>query len=222
MVKGYKKIDFDTLHKLVANIDYPFKDSYPVVFLVNGKKFSCGIETAKEQQYLIDEDSNILDFQEPDDMVFDEIGRMLREKCNIHEGMHNTITLATPLSFDGTKPNLNKEIRKYKNALAREEKRKAKLLKPMELVKFASKEEGLQTVYNKVLKKAGRPFGCSVVTNYYRVDPKPVNLDDGNVLNVEWLQPSSFNTDVLINWKTDRVKASSLSKEELEQLAAIV
>ena len=84
------------------------------------------------------------------------------------------------------------------------------------------KQEILNNVYNKVLRRAGRPFGCSVMTNYYSIKPTGINLDTGKQLKVEWLQPSSFDTDVLINWKTDRVKASDLSVNELEQLIKIV
>lgn len=84
------------------------------------------------------------------------------------------------------------------------------------------RKEILGNVYNKVLRRAGRPFGCSVMTNYYSIKPTDISLDTGKQLKVEWLQPSSFNTDVLINWKTDRVKASDLSVNELEQLIKIV
>lgn len=219
MATGYKKINFETLHKLVADIDYVAENTFPVVFLVSGRKYICGIEATNEQQFLIDEDSNVLDLQEPDNMNFDQIGKMLKEKCDFFFDLSDRITLATPKSFTGEKLNLDKQIKKYKNALAREERKKTKLLQP---VTFTNHEEAVQTVYNKVLRKAGRPFGCTVMTNYYRIDPKPVKLDDGNVLNVEWLQPSSFTVDVLINWRTDRVKATSLSTKELEQLAVIV
>ena len=233
MQKGYKKISFDALQQLVANIDYVFDDSFPVVFFVDGHKYSCGIEhSLNERQYLLDENENLLDLQEADDMEWDAIGKMLKEKCRVSDTAPSRITLAVPLSFGGERPNLDWKIRKYRReeAAAKLETLKetnAELIAMLREVRRAQEESArkrgaLQTVYDKVLRKAGRPFGCSSMTNYYRVEPKPLNLDNGKTLNVEWLQPSWFGRDVLINWKTDCVKASSLSARELEQLAEIV
>lgn len=81
--------------------------------------------------------------------------------------------------------------------------------------------ELLNQVFNKVRGKSPRSF-ISSSYGYYHIGPKPLNMDNGNVLNVEWLQASDFTIDVLINWRTDRVKASSLSEKELEQLLEIV
>lgn len=81
--------------------------------------------------------------------------------------------------------------------------------------------ELLNQVFNKVKGKSRRGFmSCS--NGYYSIEPKPLNMDNGDVLNVEWLQASDFTIDVLINWRTDRVKASSLSENELKQLLDIV
>lgn len=84
------------------------------------------------------------------------------------------------------------------------------------------KRELLNNVYNQVLRRAGRPFGCTTMTNYYSIKPTGLKRDNGEVLKVEWLQPSYYSTDVLINWKTDRVAASDMSINELEQLIKIV
>lgn len=82
-------------------------------------------------------------------------------------------------------------------------------------------DELLNQVFNKVRGKSPRSF-MSFSNGYYHIEPKPLNMDNGNVLNVEWLQASDFTIDVLINWRTDRVKASSLSEKELKQLLEIV
>ena len=236
MKKGYKKISFDTLQQLVANIDYVLEDSFPVVFFVDGRKYSCGIKYSPDEeqylQYLLDKDDNLLDLQEADGMEWDAIGKMLKEKCRVSDTAPSRITLAVPLSFGGEMPNLYWKIRKYRmeEAAAKLEalKKTNKELTDMLLeargahTESTRKRGALQTVYGKVLKKAGRPFGCSSMTNHYRVEPKQLNLDNGKTLNVEWLQPSWFGRDVLVNWKTDSVKASSLSARELEQLAEIV
>ena len=223
MKKGYKKIDFTRLHNLVSNVDYIDETSFPVVFSVNGKEFVCGLDSVNEQQFLAAVDDNgsfiVIDLQEPDDMVFDEIGRMLKEKCHITPLDYEKIWLNSNISFTGVRHLLINEIKRYKKTIEKENNKK---YKQVNSVSFNTQSEGLDYVYNKVLRRAGRPFGCTVMTNYYHVDPKPVALDNGKVLNVEWLQPSSFNTDVLINWKTDRIKASCLSVKELEQLATIV
>jgi hypothetical protein len=47
-------------------------------------------------------------------------------------------------------------------------------------------------------------------------------MDDGSVVNVEWVQPSYWSTDVLINYRTDNLKAAEMSEKELEQLLEII
>ena len=97
-----KKISFEELNKLVSNIDYIGGFEYMEFIVRNGKKervFCAGIgcfwednqyvQISEVPQYLVEStDINnmvLLDLQEPDLMVYDEIGRMLKEKCGINE-----------------------------------------------------------------------------------------------------------------------------------------
>lgn len=98
-----KKISFEELNKLVSNIDYIGGFEYMEFIVRNGKKertFCAGIGcfggdnqyeriVSDEPQYLVEStditDVVLLDLQEPDSMVYDEIGRMLKEKCGINE-----------------------------------------------------------------------------------------------------------------------------------------
>ena len=97
-----KKISFEKLNTLVSNIDYIGGFEYMEFIVRNGKKeraFCAGIgcfwednqyeQISEVPQYLVEStDINnmvLLDLQEPDLMVYDEIGRMLKEKCGINE-----------------------------------------------------------------------------------------------------------------------------------------
>lgn len=115
-----KKISFEKLCELVANIDYIDSSSYPVSFDIKDKgkesrRFECGIGEADdnawfcevfggetELQYMISitsEKDDIVDLQDPDAMVFDEICEMLKSKCKI--GAESEILLNEGVSFDG-------------------------------------------------------------------------------------------------------------------------
>jgi hypothetical protein len=84
-----------------------------------------------------------------------------------------------------------------------------------------NKEELINKLYEKAYKKAPRPmFGT--YSGYYHISPKPLNMDNGTVVNVEWVQPSYWSKDVLINYKTDCLKTTRLSEKELTQLLAII
>lgn len=105
-----KKITFKQLLNMVANIDYIWEDSYPVIFSVDNECYASGIDSC-EQQYLarIDankpiseilwEDIDLLDEQEPDEMVYDEIKEMLIKLCNIKN--NSTIKVDFENSFNG-------------------------------------------------------------------------------------------------------------------------
>jgi hypothetical protein len=100
-----EKITFERLQELVANIDYIWDHSFPVSFCVinNGKKvkFECGITNSfhfegdfyDEYQYVFMETvlpsgrkySNFVDLQNPDDMIYEEIREMLKNKCDISD-----------------------------------------------------------------------------------------------------------------------------------------
>lgn len=107
-----KKITFEELHKLVANIDYIDEASFPVKIAVNNngekEKFEFGIalpfdflgETYFEQQYAMCNTTNICyDLQDPDCMEFDEIGNMIKKICQIKED--SEIMLYDKHSFNG-------------------------------------------------------------------------------------------------------------------------
>lgn len=98
-----KKISFEELNKLVSNIDYIGGFEYMEFIVRNDKKeraFCAGIGcfwgenqyeqiVSEEPQYLVEstdiDNMVLLDLQEPDLMAYEEIGRMLKEKCGINE-----------------------------------------------------------------------------------------------------------------------------------------
>lgn len=114
-----RKISFDELHELVANIDYVWDESFPIAFSVkNGKevcKFECGItgefefqgELFDEYQYLVITDDNgfktdgyLCDLYSPDSVSNDEIEERLKSCCSIDE--NSVITF-----YDGKSKSLN-------------------------------------------------------------------------------------------------------------------
>lgn len=105
-------INFKELCDLVANIDYLWTNSYPVVFTVENEgerteKYQAGIDdTIEEYQYLsvfgnLDDEkpSRLLDRQDPDAMVYSEICQMLKEECEITD--NSVIKLIEDKSFTG-------------------------------------------------------------------------------------------------------------------------
>lgn len=81
------------------------------------------------------------------------------------------------------------------------------------------KQKLIERIYQKAYKKAPSVlYG----TGYYRIEPKPITMDDGRVVNVEWVQPSYWGIDVLINYQTDCLKTTKLSENELKQIYAII
>lgn len=81
-------------------------------------------------------------------------------------------------------------------------------------------DERKQTLLREAYSKAKNR--TSFGSDYYRIDPKPIQRDNGTTLHVEWLQASYWTVDVLINWQSDRLKASELSTDELIQLLDIM
>ena len=104
-----KTITFDELHKLTANVDYLYPNTFPIKFKVDNVRYCIGIgyfddDAANECdfdctdffygyeneiQYLSQIDNKyeetILDASDSDNMVFDEIGDILKKCCNITE-----------------------------------------------------------------------------------------------------------------------------------------
>lgn len=82
-----------------------------------------------------------------------------------------------------------------------------------------TKQELIEKIYKKAYEKAPRVlYG----TGYYRIKPTPITMDDGTVVNVEWVQPSYWNLDVLINYQTDCLKTTKLSENELKQIYKVI
>lgn len=84
------------------------------------------------------------------------------------------------------------------------------------------KKELISKIYTKAFKKSG---GCTLggYTKYYQLRPtKTLKMDDGSIINVEWVQPSAWDENVLINYKTDNIKTKNLSVSELEQVLKII
>ena len=114
-----KKISFKKLHELVANVDYCFDGSFPIVFnvvqkgdeYVDGELYLVGltneihldsgeIVTDTVSQFVMELSHNrVLDLQDEELMEFEAIGKMLKEKCAIEKGA--TIYLEEDESFNG-------------------------------------------------------------------------------------------------------------------------
>lgn len=124
-----EKITFKKLHDLVANVTDIFEETYPIRFSVNNGNntlhYEVGIgewcESEDEEwndminylypypmkvQYLSlccsDNPNDVfsfLDAQDSDDMVYDEIEKMLKKKCNITD--NSKIYLDAENSFNG-------------------------------------------------------------------------------------------------------------------------
>ena len=104
-----KPITFDELHCLVANVDYLLPNTFPIKFKVDGVKYLIGVgyfETdgaedsdvdftnffygyEEEIQFLSRMENSyeetILDTSDCDELVFEEIGDILKKCCNITE-----------------------------------------------------------------------------------------------------------------------------------------
>lgn len=82
-----------------------------------------------------------------------------------------------------------------------------------------SKNEMIKELYKRAYNNA--PYS-SWGTGYYHITPKQLKMDDGKIVNVEWIQPSAWTSDVLINYQTDNLKTTKLSENELKQLLDII
>jgi hypothetical protein len=112
------KISFKKLHELVANIDFCFEETHPVMFTVcqrgdehyDGLSYLVGlaetIETEDGEEInglfqFVKQTCNgkVIDLQEEESMEFEAIGKMLKDKCAIERGC--TIYLEKDCSFSG-------------------------------------------------------------------------------------------------------------------------
>lgn len=82
------------------------------------------------------------------------------------------------------------------------------------------RDDLIREIFKKASRKAPSMF--SSTPGYYHVNPTPITMDDGSVVNVEWVQPSYFGSDVLINYRTDKIFTTKLSVKELEQVLAAI
>ncbi len=83
-----------------------------------------------------------------------------------------------------------------------------------------TREELIKEIFYKAKHKCGI---LGDLGDYYRITkPKPITMDDGRVVNVEWVQPSYWTLDVLINYRTDSLKTTKLSERELEQILKVI
>ena len=78
-----------------------------------------------------------------------------------------------------------------------------------------------QELVKEILEKAKHKCAISG-GDYYHIKPKPITMDDGRVVNVEWVQPSYWTLGVLINYRTDSLKTTKLSEKELEQILKVI
>ena len=132
-----EKITFKKLHDLVANVTDIFVDTYPISFSVNNGNntlhYEVGIgEWCESEDYewnnmvnylypypmkvqylsLCCSDNpndvfSFLDAQDSEDMVYDEIGKMLKKKCNITD--NSEIYLDEENSFNGLERTIDEE-----------------------------------------------------------------------------------------------------------------
>ena len=79
------------------------------------------------------------------------------------------------------------------------------------------KEELIKEIFEKAKHKCSF-FGGE----YYHIKPSSITMDDGRIINVEWIQPSYWTLDVLINYRTDSLKTTKLSEKELEQILKVI
>lgn len=81
-----------------------------------------------------------------------------------------------------------------------------------------TREELIKEIFYKAKHK------CAIFGgDYYHITkPKPITMDDGRVINVEWVQPSYWTLDVLINYRTDSLKTTKLSEKELLQIFNVI
>jgi hypothetical protein len=87
------------------------------------------------------------------------------------------------------------------------------------MAKKMSKDEMIDELYKRAYKNAPHVlYG----TGYYKISPKELKMDNGDVVQVEWVQPSAWTRDVLINYQTDSIKTTKLSEKELKQLMEII
>ena len=87
------------------------------------------------------------------------------------------------------------------------------------MAKKLSVDEMIDELYKRAYRNA--PYS-SYGTGYYRITPKKLKMDDGSIVEVEWVQPSAWTRDVLINYRTDNLKTTKLSEKELRQLMEII
>ena len=86
--------------------------------------------------------------------------------------------------------------------------------------RLKAKNELLIEAFNIAYGKTHRGFFSN---DYYRLNtPKELKMDDGSVVKVEWVQPSYWSTDVLINYQSDHLFAKNMSEKELKQLIKII
>ena len=77
-----------------------------------------------------------------------------------------------------------------------------------------SKDELVSRIYSKAYARCGY--------NYYRINPTPITMDNGSVVNVEWVQPSYWGRDVLINYQSDHLFTTRMSENELKQVLEVI
>lgn len=83
-----------------------------------------------------------------------------------------------------------------------------------------SKEQLIHKIFRKATSKTPKTMFGGL--GYYHIEPKPITMDDGRVINVEWVQPSYWGIDVLINYRTDCLFTTKLSEKELEQIYEVI
>ena len=89
----------------------------------------------------------------------------------------------------------------------------------MDNQKKLTKEELVAQIYKKAKRKAPYVYWG---TGYYHIDPTPITMEAGRIINVQRVQPSAFDDNVLINYQTECLKYSKLSVKELAQILEII
>lgn len=117
-----------------------------------------------------------------------------------------------------------KELKKRSSIITDHDKIKKKSSKiQVEPQKPDPREELITELYNTAKRKCGYGFGLfGGGRQWYQISPKQLKMDNGDTIQVEYVQPSYFDNNVLINYQTDNLRSTQMSLNELRQLANII
>lgn len=116
MKKKTLKVGVDTIVDTIAEMDYIFVDTFPLIFNVTNNDETHTFEAGMgkfddyEVQYLSTKKGKlatkgVIDIQDPDAMSYENIEKMVKQCCDIND--ESIITIDLENSFDGHYANFN-------------------------------------------------------------------------------------------------------------------